>query len=274
MTLLFGVTTMYLSLLHSPTWAGADLSSLRTLICGGSPVPETLLRQYAERGLTISQGYGLTETSPGATFLRAVDGMRKLGSAGTAHFWSDVRLVDSEFRDTATGETGEVLVQGPNVTPGYWQNAGATQDAFLMTVGESVPATWPRRTRDGFVYIVDRLKDMIISGGENVYPAEVEAAIYEHPGVAECAVVGVPDPKWGEVGRAVVVAKAGHDVTEEADPRGPGPEPGAVQNPQERALRPGAAPQRIRQAAEARRQGRLRRRMSQTNPPLFARFRA
>ncbi len=214
-THLFGVTTMYLSLLHSPKWADADLSSLRTLICGGSPVPETLLRQYAERGITISQAYGLTETSPGATFLRAVDGLRKLGSAGTPHFWSDVRLVDAEFRDTQVGQTGEVLVQGPNVTPGYWQNPKATRDAFLED-GWIRTGDLATRDSEGFFYIVDRLKDMIISGGENVYPAEVEAAIYEHPGVAECAVVGVPDPKWGEVGRAVVVAKAGQTLTEDA----------------------------------------------------------
>ncbi len=212
-TMLFGVTTMYLSLLQSPKWAATDVSRLRTLICGGSPVPESLLRDYAARGLLISQAYGMTETCPGATYLRADDAVRKMGSAGTPHFWTDVRLVDSAFEEVAVGETGEVLVQGPNVTVGYWQNPEATAEAFVD--GEWIRSgDLAKRDAEGYVYIVDRLKDMLISGGENVYPAEVEAAIYEHPGVAECAVVGVPDPKWGEVGRAVVVTKPGHDVTE------------------------------------------------------------
>ncbi len=214
-TMLFGVTTMYLSLLQASAWESTDVSSLRTLICGGAPVPEMLLRDYAKRGLIIAQAYGMTESAPGATYLRTDVALRKLGSAGTSCFWTDVRVVDGALADTGVGETGEILIQGPNVTPGYWRNADATSSTFVAD-GWLRSGDLATKDDDGFLYIVDRLKDMIISGGENVYPAEVEAAIYENDDVAECAVIGVPDPKWGEVGRAVVVLKPGRSATPES----------------------------------------------------------
>jgi fatty-acyl-CoA synthase len=172
-----------------------------------------LLQAWLDRGLMIIQGYGLTEASPGTTMLRAEDGVRKIGSAGTACFFTDVRVVRQDGRDVAVGEAGEVLVQGPNVTPGYWQQPDATEAAFE-------PGGWlhtgdlAQVDEEGYLYIVDRLKDMIISGGENIYPAEVEQALYTHPAVAECAVIGVPDEKWGEVGRAIVVLRDGQQATE------------------------------------------------------------
>ncbi len=144
--------------------------------------------------------------------LRAADGVRKLGSAGTACFFSDVRVVGPDGQDAADDEPGEVLVAGPNVSPGYWRDEAATatahRDGWLHTGDVAV------RDEEGFLRIVDRLKDMYISGGENVYPAEVEAAIHAHPDVAECAVVGVPDERWGEVGRAFVVLRPGSATTE------------------------------------------------------------
>jgi fatty-acyl-CoA synthase len=210
-TLLFGVTSMYLSLAQSPLFAGADLSTLRSALSGGAPLPESLLRTWLERGLMIIQGYGLTESSPGATMLRAADGVRKLGSAGTACFFSDVRVVTPTLDDVPPGVAGEVLVRGPNVTSGYWRNQAATADAF--TDGWLHTGDLATVDEEGYLTIVDRLKDMIISGGENIYPAEVEAAIYTHPAVAECAVVGVTDDRWGEVGQAVVVLRPGHDVS-------------------------------------------------------------
>jgi fatty-acyl-CoA synthase len=159
----------------------------------------------------IVQGYGLTEASPGTTMLRAPDGVRKLGSAGTACFFTDVRLVGPDLTDVEVGQPGEVLVEGPNVTTGYWGDPVATSAAFTddgwLRTGDLAVAD-----EDGFLRIVDRLKDMFISGGENVYPAEVEQALYTHPAVAECAVVGVPDPRWGEVGRAVVALRPGAEV--------------------------------------------------------------
>ncbi len=211
-TLLFGVTSMYLALAAAPRFDTADLSSLRIALSGGAPIPDTLLRTWLDRGLMIVQGYGLTEASPGTTMLRAADGIRKLGSAGTSCFFSDVRVVDPDGNDVPVGRPGEVLVSGPNVTAGYWHDDEATARAFT---GEWLH-TGDLATVDdeGYLRIVDRLKDMYISGGENVYPAEVEQALHSHPGVAECAVIGVPDEQWGEVGRAFVVLRAGAATTE------------------------------------------------------------
>ncbi|KOV83862.1 long-chain fatty acid--CoA ligase [Nocardia sp. NRRL S-836] len=204
-TWLFGVSTMYADLAASPRWPGADLSSLRVLLCGGAAIPDAVIHTYQDRGLVFCQGYGLTETAPGASFLEAADSVRKAGTAGPPVFLGDLRLA----------ETGEIEVQGPNVTPGYWNDPVATAAAFT-------PDGWfrtgdiGRLDDDGFLHVVDRLKDMYISGGENVYPAEVENAIADHPDVAEVAVVGVPDDRWGEVGRAFVRPRDGAAV----DPAG------------------------------------------------------
>ncbi len=211
-TLLFGVTSMYLALAATQRFADADLSTLRSALSGGAPIPESLLRTWLDRGLMITQGYGLTESSPGATMLRAADGVRKLGSAGTACFFTDVRVVTPTMDPAPVGEPGEVLVSGPNVSPGYWQNPAATDDAFTdgwLRTGDLAVVD-----DEGYLTIVDRLKDMYISGGENVYPAEVEQAIHTHPAIAEAAVIGVPDQRWGEVGRAVVTLHAGAELTE------------------------------------------------------------
>jgi fatty-acyl-CoA synthase len=213
-TMLFGVTSMYLALTQSPRWPHATLSTLRSALSGGAPLPVSLLQAYLDRGLMIVQGYGLTEASPGATMLRAEDGVRKIGSAGTACFFTDVRVVTPGLADVTAGERGEVLVQGPNVTPGYWQQPTATQAAFPAGQGWLRTGDLAQVDDEGYLYIVDRLKDMIISGGENVYPAEVEQALYTHPAIAECAVIGVPDARWGEVARAVVVRREGQQVTE------------------------------------------------------------
>jgi fatty-acyl-CoA synthase len=213
-TALFGVTSMYLSLTQAPGWASADLGSLRHALCGGAPIPESLLRTYRDRGVGIVQGYGLTESSPGATMLRPDDGLRKLGSAGTACFFTDVRVVTPTLEEVGPGEVGEVLVQGPNVTPGYWSAPAATEEAFVEP-GWLRTGDLARVDADGYLHIVDRVKDMYISGGENVYPAEVEQAIYAHPAVAECAVIAVPDERWGEVGRAVVTVREGASLSAE-----------------------------------------------------------
>ncbi|WP_245646623.1 acyl-CoA synthetase [Microtetraspora niveoalba] len=211
-TWMFGVTTMYAALARSPRWAAADLSSLRSLMSGGAAIPASLIRTYQERGLVFCQGYGLTETAPGATFLEASQSARKVGSAGAPVFFANVRVVRSDLADVAVGEPGEVLVQGPNVTPGYWRNPGATAAAFSEG-GWFHSGDIATVDGDGYVYIVDRVKDMYISGGENVYPAEVEGVVFEHPAVAEVAVIGVPDPTWGEVGHAFVVRRPGSHVT-------------------------------------------------------------
>jgi fatty-acyl-CoA synthase len=211
-TLLFGVTSMYLALAATKRFADADLSTLRSALSGGAPIPESLLQTWLDRGLMITQGYGLTESSPGATMLRAADGVRKLGSAGTACFFTDVRVVTPMMDPVDVGEPGEVLVSGPNVTSGYWQNPAATDDAF--TEGWLRTGDLAVVDDEGYLTIVDRLKDMYISGGENVYPAEVEQVIHSHPAIAEAAVIGVPDERWGEVGRAVVTLHEGAQLTE------------------------------------------------------------
>jgi fatty-acyl-CoA synthase len=207
-TFLFGVPTMFLAMARSPGWAAADLSSVRSAICGGAPVPEAVIAPYQERGVTFMQGYGLTEAAPGVLFLRRDDSIRRAGSAGTAAFFTDVRLVRVDGTDAAAGEPGEIVTQGPNVMTGYWNRPDDTArvlsaDGWLRTGDIGVADD------DGYITIRDRTTDLIISGGENIYPAEVEDALYRHPAVAECAVIGVPDPHWGEVGRAVVVLRDG-----------------------------------------------------------------
>jgi fatty-acyl-CoA synthase len=207
-TFLFGVPTMFLALARHPGWAAADLSSVRSAICGGAPVPEAVIAPYQERGVTFMQGYGLTEAAPGVLFLRRDESVRKAGSAGTPAFFTDVRLVRPDGADARPGEPGEILVHGPNVMAGYWQRPHDTEvvlpaDGWLRTGDIGVADD------EGYVTIRDRTKDLIISGGENIYPAEVEDALYEHPAVAECAVIGVPDQHWGEVGRAIVVLRDG-----------------------------------------------------------------
>ncbi|MFI6096311.1 long-chain fatty acid--CoA ligase [Lentzea sp. NPDC051213] len=197
-TYMFGVSTMYGDLAASPHWRTADLSSVRMLMCGGAAVPDAVIRTYQERGLVFCQGYGLTETAPGATFLEAGDSVRKAGSAGVPVFFDDIRLAGN----------GEIEVQGPNVTPGYWNDPVATAAAFTDD-GWFRTGDIGRLDDDGHLYVVDRVKDMYISGGENVYPAEVENVIADHPDVAEVAVVGVPDARWGEVGRAFVRSRPG-----------------------------------------------------------------
>jgi fatty-acyl-CoA synthase len=206
-TFMFGVPTMFDQVARHPRWAGADLSSLRILTCGGSPVPTPLIAKYQERGLTFLQGYGMTEASPGTLFLDAEHAVSKAGSAGVPHFFSDVRVVRPDLTPVDVGETGEVVVRGPHVMPGYWGLPEETAAVFADGWFRSGDAA--RVDEDGYVHIVDRIKDMIISGGENIYPAEIEDQLLVHPDIVECAVIGVPDDKWGEVPRAVVVPREG-----------------------------------------------------------------
>ncbi|MFJ6080874.1 o-succinylbenzoate--CoA ligase [Streptomyces sp. NPDC092369] len=206
-TFMFGVPTMFDQVARHPHWPAADLSSLRILTCGGSPVSTQLITAYQERGLTFLQGYGMTEASPGTLFLDAEHAVSKAGSAGVPHFFSDVRVVRPDLVPVDIGETGEVVVRGPHVMPGYWGLPEETAASFTDGWFRSGDAA--RVDEDGYVHVVDRIKDMIISGGENIYPAEIEDLLLGHPDIVECAVIGVPDEKWGEVPRAVVVPRAG-----------------------------------------------------------------
>ncbi len=212
-SVLFGVPAMYDAMAALPEWPDADLSSLRALLCGGAPVPLATIRGYLDRGLSFIQGYGMTEAAPGVLLLDAAHAESKAGSAGVPHFFTDVRIVGPDLGDLAAGERGEILVAGPNVMPGYWNQPEETEqviaDSIWLRSGDIASAD-----EDGYVYVADRVKDVIISGGENIYPAEVESALRAHPAIADCGVIGVPDERWGEVGRAVVVLRAGAEAAE------------------------------------------------------------
>ena len=204
LTWMAGVTTMFADMLQSPRWETADLSSLRFVNSGGAPIPVSLIRAYQDKNIMFCQGYGLTETSPGCTFLPAANALDKAGSAGRAVPFAEVEVRDASGNVCSTGVKGEIVVRGPNVTSGYWNNQTATDAAFS-------PGGWFHTgdvgylDADGFLFIVDRLKDMFISGGENVYPAEVESVLFDHPAVTEAAVVAAGDDRWGEVGHAFVI---------------------------------------------------------------------
>lgn len=180
-----------------------DFSSLRALVVGGSPLPERMLRTWAERGVAVMQGFGMTETSPGVRMLDSRDAVVKLGSAGREHFFTESKLVDPSGAPVAPGQPGEVVVRGPNVMLGYWNKPEET--AKVLDNGWYHSGDIAVEDPDGYLFIKDRIKDMYISGGENVYPAEVENALLDVPGVQEAAVIGVPDETWGETGRAFVV---------------------------------------------------------------------
>jgi len=207
----FAVPAMLLFASQQPNFATADLSSLRTIVCGAAPVPEPLMRIYADRGVPINQGYGLTEASPLLTFLAPEWGIAKIGSAGRTPIFTEVRLVAPDGREVTTpGEKGEIIARGPNITKGYWNNPDATA-AAIDAEGWLHTGDVGLFDEDGFLFIVDRVKDMVITGGENVYPAEVENILYEHPAIGEIAVIGLPDDDWGEA--VVAVATLKQDAT-------------------------------------------------------------
>jgi fatty-acyl-CoA synthase len=212
-TTMFGVPAMFLLVSKHPKFADTDLTTVRTFMCGGAPVPEALIRLYGARGISFAQVYGLTETAPFASMVPIDRVLEKVGSAGVPPFFTDVQCVDERSEPVPTGERGEVVVRGPNVMKGYWNRSEATAEAIRN--GWFHTGDVGVMDEEGYLYIVDRKKDMIISGGENVSPAEVENAIYKHPDVEEVAVIGIPDARWGETVRAVVVAKDGTSPTEQ-----------------------------------------------------------
>lgn len=201
-SILFGVPTTFEMLRDAPAFAKADLSSVRFALCGGAPCPLGLIEDYARRGVTFRQGFGLTEVGPNCFSLPPEDAVRKAGTVGFPVMHCEARVVDADGREVPQGEVGELWLRGPHVCGGYWNDPQAT--AASLRDGWWATGDLFTVDPDGYFRVVGRKKDMFISGGENVYPAEVEAAILAFPRVRECAVVGVPDPKWGEVGRAYV----------------------------------------------------------------------
>ena len=204
LSIFFGVPAIYQAISLHADFARTDFSKLRALGCGGAPLPETLIRLFGSKGVTVCNGFGMTETGPTVFLMDPEEAPKRIGSVGKPQMLTEVKLVDDEGRDVADGRSGEILMRGPNITPGYFGNESATKAAFTQD-GWLKSGDVGRRDADGYYYIVDRIKDMYISGGENVYPAEVEAVIYRFAGVQECAVLGIPDEKWGEAGCAYVM---------------------------------------------------------------------
>jgi fatty-acyl-CoA synthase len=200
-TLLFGVPTTLEMLAASPRFDDVDFGRVRLALCGGAPCPVSLIERYTSRDVVFKQGYGLTEVGPNCLNLNPQDVVRKKGSAGQPNLTVAARVLDDEGRVVEGEGRGELCLGGPCVCLGYWRRADATAAAFtddgFFRTGDIVEVD-----AEGYYFIVDRKKDMFISGGENVYPAEVERTLSDHPEVRACAVVGVPDERWGEVGRA------------------------------------------------------------------------
>jgi long-chain acyl-CoA synthetase len=210
-TVFEGVPTMYVALLAEVDRYGYDLAALRLCVSGGAALPVEVMRGFEEGfGCVILEGYGLSETSPVASFNHP-ERVRKPGSIGTPVRGVAMRVVDEKGDDVPPGEVGEIAIRGQNVMKGYWRRPEAT--------AEAIPDGWfrsgdlARVDEDGYFFIVDRRKDLIIRGGYNVYPREIEEVLYEHPAVAEAAVIGVPDGALGEEVGAAVVVKAGESVT-------------------------------------------------------------
>jgi fatty-acyl-CoA synthase len=203
-TAFFGVPAVYQALRDHPDFAQSDLSGVRSWASGGAPMPVAVIRAYADRGITIRQGFGMTETGPTVFLIDEANALTKAGSVGKPQLFVEVKIVDRDGQEVGPGEGGELLVRGPGVTPGYWQQPDVTAET-IEPDGWLHSGDVARRDEDGYYTIVDRWKDMFISGGENVYPAEVENVLHDHPEIADVAVVGIPDEKWGEVGLAVVV---------------------------------------------------------------------
>ncbi|RME80900.1 MAG: long-chain-fatty-acid--CoA ligase [Caldilineae bacterium] len=212
-TVILLVPSIYLALSRFADFERYDVSSVRSWGSGGSALPPSLVHEFAARGVIIQQGFGMTETGPTVFMIPKADAVRKAGSVGKPVLHTDVRIVDREGNVLGPNEVGELCIRGGNVTTGYWNRPEATAEAIRDGWLHSGDAA--RYDEEGFYYIVDRWKDMFISGGENVYPAEVENVIYQMPAVAECAVIGVPHPQWQETGRAIIVVKEGYSLTEQ-----------------------------------------------------------
>ena len=213
-TVVLGVPTIYKLLMEAHEFQKADLSHVRWFISGGAPLPLYIIEAYQKRGIVFKQGYGLSEVGVNCFAMTVEDSRRKAGSIGKPMMFTQARLVGGDGRDVAAGEIGELLLRGPHVCKGYWNNPQATS-AALDAEGWFHTGDLARRDEEDFFYIAGRAKDMLISGGVNIYPAEIEAELLQHPAVQDAAVVGVPHPTWGEVGVAFVVLRPNHAATPE-----------------------------------------------------------
>jgi fatty-acyl-CoA synthase len=208
-SVVLGVPTIWKLLMEAPQFKTSRLERARWFISGGAPLPAYIAEAYQQRGIVFKQGYGLTEVGVNCFTMTVADSFRKPGSIGKPMLFTEVKLLDAEGKDVPAGEVGEIYIRGPHVSSGYWQNESETAAAYL-------PGGWfrtgdlARRDADGDFFIAGRRKEMFISGGVNVYPAEIEGELLLHPSVSDAAVVPVADDTWGEAGVAFVVA---HDVS-------------------------------------------------------------
>ena len=205
-TVVLGVPTIFRMLQEHPAWATTDFSSVRYFACGGAPLPLDIIETWHRRGAKFKQGYGLTEVGVNCFAMSLEDSVRKAGSIGRPMMFTEAKLTGEDGREVPVGEVGELLLKGPHVCKGYYRNPEATA-ASLDAEGWFHTGDLAKKDADGFFTIAGRKKDMLISGGVNVYPAEIEGVLFQHPGVKDVAVVGVPDAKWGEVGVAFVVRR-------------------------------------------------------------------
>jgi fatty-acyl-CoA synthase len=212
-TIFAAVPTMYQMLTQAPNWPMADLGSLRFCTSGGAPLPVPVIEQYTrEKGVQFKQGFGMTEFGPGLFALAPEDALRKAGSIGRPNFFIDAGVMDDSGKLLGPNEIGELVLKGPSMCSGYFGNPQATAE-MVGERGWFHTGDLVHYDEDWYFYVHDRKKDMFISGGENIYPAEIEAVLYKHPAVHMCAVIGLPDAKWGEVGKACVVLRPGMKIT-------------------------------------------------------------
>jgi fatty-acyl-CoA synthase len=212
-TFFFGVPAMLLMMIQHPKWESVDLTNVRLVMAGGGNCPKVVYEAFWEKGVEFKEGYGLTEAGPNTFWLPKEEVKSKIGSVGRPLFHVDVKIVSDEGKALGPNKIGELLVRGPHVFGGYWNRPESTEkvmDGNWLHTGDLA-----KMDEDGCYYIVGRLKDMIKSGGENIYPAEIEDILHSHPGILDVAVIGIPDSKWGEVGCAVVVQKPGAGLSEE-----------------------------------------------------------
>ncbi len=215
-TVFAGVPTMYQVMMTHPNFEKADLHSLRFCTSGGAPLPVPVVEFYTEKkNIKFKQGFGMTEFGPGLFALAPEDAIRKAGSIGRPNYFIDARVVDADNQPVGPNEIGELVLKGPSMCSGYFNNPEATanvvDDEGFFHTGDLV-----KHDEEFYFYVMDRKKDMFISGGENVYPNEIEAVLYRHPAIGMCAVIGVPDEKWGEVGKACIVLKEGQSADPDA----------------------------------------------------------
>lgn len=206
------VPALLMFLKFVPDFEKYDWSSVNVILVYAAPVPVNLLKEYEEAGIQVRQLYGMTECNAG-TVLDSIHAYDKAGSCGRPFLHTEIRLVDLEGNDVPVGETGEIMMKGPNVMKGYWNRPKETAETIVD--GWLHSGDMARMDEEGFFYIMDRKKDMIISGGENIYPAEIEDYLLGHPAIADVGVIGYPHEKWGEAIRAVVVLHQGQSLTEE-----------------------------------------------------------